>query len=295
MSIQLSYSAANKYNESPRAYYLHYLLRLRPAQVGSALVFGNAIDVGLNQLLKPSSDADPKDLFDDALIKQTINGEIVDLRTSDLIKYSKADLDEGIFTDEDRELLKRYNKNWISLRRKGHLIIDAYKEQILPRFKEVFAVQRFVKLDNEIGDSFIGYVDLIARWEDDKIYIFDHKTSSIKYAEDSAQTSQQLATYFEGVGHEFKVDGVGYIVIPKNFRKKKEPKIPIEVILGNVDEVIVQETFDMYDKALNGIKLGEFHCNPKACCATPWGCAYKRYCESNGRDLTGLVKLPDKK
>ena len=50
--VKLSYTANAKYQLSPRAYYLHYLLKLREEKVGSALAFGNAMDLAINSMLK---------------------------------------------------------------------------------------------------------------------------------------------------------------------------------------------------------------------------------------------------
>lgn len=286
--IQLSYSASNRYKMSPRSYYLHYILRLRPEKVGSALVFGSAVDEGLNSLLEGKDS--PESDFLKSWEKADINGVKVDLKTSNLVKYSKSDYDEHILTDEDLSLIQEgLNKSWVSLRRKGLMIIQAYREQIIPRIKKVIEVQKYVKLTNEHGDSFIGWVDFICEWEDGKVYIVDNKTTSIKYKKDSASTSPQLATYFEGVSEEGKVEahGVMYIAVPKKFRKRKKPLIPIEVIIGEVSEELLEETFQEYDESLHGIKMGDFPCT--GCRDNVFGCVYKTYCESDGHDLTGLT------
>lgn len=266
-------------------------MRLRPTETGSALVFGGAVDVGLNSLLIDLRDGHTPDV---ELAKARFDDEFkaTDPHT---IKYSKADKDESILTAEDElDLGESYTvpiEN-LCLIRKGHMIIDAYVEQVLPRLEKVLLVQHEISLTNELGDSLIGVVDLVAQI-DGKTYILDNKTSSIKYAENSADISQQLGTYFEALKDEYKLDGVGFIVIPKNFRKKKEPLVPIEIKLGAVSEAILVETFRLYEKVLDGIKSGKFECS-RNCCRQPWPCTYKTYCDSGGRDLTGL-KYEEKK
>lgn len=239
-------------------------------------------------------------VFQDAWNFGEVNGTIVNLSEPGVIKYSKADYDASILTDDDITDIERLaqDPSWVSLKRKAYMILEAYKEQILPRIKEVKFVQKNIKLDNAQGDSFIGFVDFCAVWEDGRTVIFDNKTSSIKYAEDSASTSEQLATYFEATKEEIKVDAVGYIVLPKKIRKQKLPLVPIEVIIGDVDEKIVNDTFTLYDDVLTGIRLGKFECTRQdegGCCSVPWGCAYKNYCESNGKNLTGLVVHSERK
>lgn len=241
-----------------------------------------------------------KNMFVTAWNYQKVDDKEIDLSGRNTIKYSKSDFDESILIDEDRLETVEEGKdpNWVSLKRKGLMILEAYQTQILPRIKQVLFVQKDIKLENDEGDSFIGFVDFCAVWDDGRTIIFDNKTSSIKYADDSASTSEQLATYFEATRDELKVDAVGYVVIPKKVRKKKEPLIPIEVVIGEIDEKVVNDTFEMYDDVLSGIRLGKFECTrdqEDGCCSAPWGCAYKKYCESNGKDLTGLTFHQERK
>lgn len=117
---------------------------------------------------------------------------------------------------------------WLSLKRKGLILIAAYKEKVLPRIKEVIDVQKYVTLDNGTGDTIRGYVDLIVRWEDDSIVVLDNKTSSMKYEEDSVINSQQLALYKlilndlstkADSGWSHQINKAGYVVLRKNIKK----------------------------------------------------------------------------
>lgn len=261
-------------------------------------MFGNAVDVGLNTLLRNTmpgvEQKNPHEQFMKVWGYTEINGNGVELAKSDLVKYSKSDYDENILTEADKNDIKLgLDKSWVSLRRKGLMIVDAYEKQILSRIKEVIAVQKYVSLSNKDGDKFIGYIDFICRWEDDKVYIVDNKTTSIKYKDDSVSTSPQLATYFEGTVEEFEPDGAMYIAVPKKFRKRKEPLIPIQAITGEISEELIEETFQQYDNTLHGIKMGRFPCT--GCEDNVFGCDYKRYCQSDGEDTTGLVYVPVKK
>lgn len=258
-------------------------MRLRPTDRGSALAFGGAVDEGLNSLLIDKRDG--REIRVD-VAKAMFNVEFKKNNPHE-IKYSKADVDTALFTKE--ELASDQHENdfrFESLIRKGHLIIEAYAEQVIPRLEKVILVQHEISLTNELGDSLIGIVDLVAQI-DGKVYILDNKTSSIKYSEDAVAISQQLGTYFDALQDEYKLDGAGYIVIPKNIRKKKEPRVPIEIKLGNVSENVIDETFEMYESVLDGIKNGRFECT-RNCCKMPWPCPYKNYCDSGGKDLTGL-------
>jgi hypothetical protein len=282
------------------------VLRLREKSLSSALFFGNAIDLAVNFMLNSKRENKEiyldiaQGIFNDAWNFGDVNGVRVNLSEPGVIKYSKADFDDSILTVADKIDIKEHglDPSWVSLKRKASMILEAYKEQILPRIKEVKFVQKDIKLTNEFGDTFIGYVDFCAVWEDGRTIIFDNKTSSIKYAEDAASTSEQLATYFEATKEDLKVDAVGYIVLPKKIRKHKLPLVPIEVVIGDVDENVINETFSVYENVLTGIRLGQFDCTRQdedGCCSAPWGCAYRRYCESNGKDVTGLVFHSERK
>lgn len=309
MGINISYSANEKYNVSPRSWYLHYQLRLREKVMGSALFFGSAMDDALNALImnKFTTDkkVDPVDVFLKSWSRAKIHGKSVNLKKTKLVRYSKADLDLDIIDNaEDQKLLKTANAEWVSLRRKGLMMLEAYEKQVLPHISDLEAVQKYIKIENEDGDKIIGYIDLISKFKvnddvehdldhlkkyNDKLIIFDNKTSSIKYKEDSVLTSRQLATYAEAPDvpdHDYE----GYIVIPKKIRKKKEPLIPIQIIIDKVDHELVDSMFEEYGQTIQGIKLGNFPCT--GCEKSIWGCPYKKYCESGGHDTTGLIIVP---
>ncbi len=293
MAIQLSYSAAQRYLTSPRSYYLHYILKLRPSELSSALLFGNAVDQAVNLLLtqkqeeKPINLEEAKQVFLTEWIGQQVNGKYVDLRRPGVVKFSKADLDESLI--EYSDIPADEARAWHSLYEKGNMILEAYVAQVLPRIQKVLFVQKNIHIKNPDGDAFVGLVDFCAVFEDGKTYIFDNKTSSVKYAANATDESEQLATYYEALRDTLTIDGVGYVVLPKAIRKKKLPLVPIEIMVGPVHEAVIERTFEMYDGVLEGVKLGKFPCTPDKCCSTPWGCSYRRYCESDGQDTTGLV------
>lgn len=298
MGLQLSYSACEKYKTCPLAWYYHYLLRLRPIVVGSALPFGNAMDQALNVLLQQKMDNKPnyviaaKEEFLRNWSMTEINGKKVDLEVGGMIKFSKSDFDKSLVSDTGDS---HRHPSWESLRTKGLMMVSAYADQIIPRIEKVHAIQHKISLKNEAGDEFIGVVDFIATIEG-KVRLMDNKTSSIKYTQTSANEAAQLATYFEACKDEFKLDGVGFVVIPKTIRKKKEPLVPIEMIFGDVDEKLIDKTFREYETVLSGIKNGQF--NPRfhdKCCDSVWGCPYQKFIQSGGVDMTGLEFIKSRK
>lgn len=312
MGIRLSHTANNRYKDSPRSWYLHYILNIRPEKYGSALMFGSAMDLALNTMLENKQKNENKDyieVFERAMKSQEYNGKKIKLATSDKVKYWKSDLDESIWTDEDCRMAITMAPEWVTLRRKGLMMLDAYKEQVLPHLSEIISVQDYVRIDNENGDYIVGWIDFVAKFEPDvtsynynsewekwrgKVIIWDNKTTSQKYKDESVSESPQLGTYFENPTDKYVADACGYIAIPKKFRKNKMPLIPIQIIIDDVSPEVILQTFNSYQETLEGIKLGIFPCTGE-CKKTPWGCDYQKYCDSNGKDMTGLVRVPKKR
>lgn len=215
MNNKLSNSAVDKYLECSLCYKLHYIEGIRPVRQKSALLFGAALDKALNNLLLT------KDL-DESLV--VFESEWASLRV-EMIDFSKSDLDEELIDFyELKELRNEENPSWLSLYHKGLLFIQQYHKDILPKIKKVVAVQEPVSLKNTDGDEITGILDLIVEWKDGKVYLMDNKSSSIKYAIDSAKTGQQLPLYYYITKDKYKLDGIGYIVMSKKINKNKVKK-----------------------------------------------------------------------
>lgn len=121
---------------------------------------------------------------------------------------------------EDQRRFYNY-MNWLSMRRKGHIMIESYYKKVIPRIKEVIKIQGHTKLENSEGDIVNGVLDLILKWEDDKIYLMDNKTSARDYEDDSAARSQQLIGYYHSEKVNYGLNGIGYIVMYKHILKNK--------------------------------------------------------------------------
>ncbi len=284
--MQLSFSAAQKYITSSLSWYLHYQLRLRPVQTGSALIFGSALDSGFNSLLLDKKSGNVPDL---SLAFMEFDKELDSVKTED-IKFSKADGDSsGLSLD--------YQSPKDCLRAKGYILIEEYAAQVLPRIQEVYEIQKEISLTNELGDTFTGIIDLIAKI-DDKILIVDNKSTSVKYAEDAVVNSPQLASYYEAMRNEYKLDGACYITVSKKLRSKKLPRVQIDFVFGSIPEELIEKTFNEYEQVLSGIKQGQFSCSRDqagGCCSMPWPCSYRSYCISGGIDMTGLKYAEERK
>lgn len=297
--IKLSHTSKELYLKSPRAYFYHYHLFLREKVAGSPLFFGSIIETGLDALFKGATLEQAQETFRKNFKSTKVNGNFENLATSNNIRYSKADLDLDVFTEKELKDLEGKSdqfKSWMSLQRKGELLIAAYHKDILPKIKKVIATQQYFSIPNEAGDEITGFADLICEWEDGRLIIPDHKTTSITYPKDAVMTEQygkQTALYYEAFKDKYPIDATGFIVLEKKIRKK-EPRARTDIILGVPPEELIQKTFDEFDDVLYNIKQGEFPCMTPKCDAYGQSCCYKKYCQSGGKDLTGLVKIGKK-
>jgi hypothetical protein len=195
-----------------------------------ALIFGGALDKALNEVLQPTG-ANPYDIFMKDFTYNVINDkdnpEYVPI--SDNVVYAKYDFDKHILNVEDKveinDLIKQYpNKveninNFVCMKRKGFLFIDAFKKKVLPLFRRVIVSQKEIELPGYGGSVVKGYIDFIAEMNDGSIVLFDNKTSRRLYEPDAAKISGQLAIYKNAVKDSIKIDKVGYIVMRKDIEK----------------------------------------------------------------------------
>lgn len=360
---KLSHSQISKYQLCPKSYEYHYIKKIRPKVTSAALIFGSAMDVALNALLTESND-NPEALFERSFRYQKINNIERYIPTHTELVYANADFDSDLLTKDDynhieeqaqKNAIPRYTDylethkilrdkkkqsgldsltfdekkvfnllNWLCLRRKGLLMIDAYRRKVLPRIEKVHAVQEYISLDNAVGDKVIGYVDLIADIKDIGTVILDNKTSSMEYEEDSVLTSPQLSLYMHILEEKYKTRKAGYIVMRKTVIKNKkkicsvcsfdgsgsrhktcsniingkrcdgawtetiDPDIYIQFIVDEIPpqtEHIVLENIDVINE---GIKNKSFHRNLNSCTNHYGGpCPYINLCFKNS--MSGLV------
>lgn len=114
--------------------------------------------------------------------------------------------------------------NWLSMRKKAHLMLDAYIKNILPEIEEVIEVQKQIELKSECGSSVIGYIDAVVKFKHrDELSVMDNKTASQPYAEDSVKTSQQLLLYTYALG----LKHASFAVMLKNIRMNRK-KVCVE-------------------------------------------------------------------
>lgn len=363
MNNKLSHSSTSKYQECPKAYDYHYNHRLRSKLQSAALLFGSAMDKAIESILKKDVN-DPYMVFDGQWQMQEINKKPALLKTCTDIVYAKSDLDFDLLLDEDyaelrtqlefadeEDLRGQYQLindkrekfgiknlttddvklvnmlNWYSLRRKGHLMVSAFIQDILPRITEVLGTQVEVSLDNGQGDAVTGFADMVVRLNGyDKPVILDFKTSSRIYDADSVLVSTQLSLYVHALSDKYENTRLaGYVVVNKNINKNKKkvcsvcgadgtgkrhatcdsvvnkvrcdkpwiitvnPKAWVQFIVNEIPSQLENLVVENIDAINETIKTGKYTRNLNSC-VKPWGpCSFYKKCWANSEE--DLIKV----
>lgn len=360
--MKASHSAIERYSQCSMSYYWHYVRKIRPTWTTSALLFGSAIDLAINELLLKTN-KNPYDTFVNAWTTCKINNEEFYAPTCTKIVYTTKDFDIDLFTHEtyaeisqriksgevkefdyDELVIKKSSSgwnsfsedekkyfnliNWISLREKSKYLIEAYKTDILPKIKNVIAVQKEIKADNGNGDTLVGFIDFVAELEQYGKVILDNKTSANPYKWDKVRTSGQLALYSHMESETFGTKKIGFIVLVKNLKKDKiktcqscghvtesthktcnneienkrcggefttvvRIRAATQIMVEDVLQEMEDQTLDKFDATAIKINAGEFHkVDDVKECLNVYGsrCPFYSLCHEDKMD--GLVELP---
>jgi len=254
--LTLSHSSCSTYKDCPEKYYLSRVDKIKPIQQGASLSFGGAIDHAVQLLLVSFQTLGKLNFkLTDEVLYSVIDTFLTDkdkgwnrILGNTNIKYSAKDYDSSIIDNEDSELInqwaselkvtqdeaiaafkqKKYKGitrqqelmydrlNWLSLRNKGVLMLQAFMRDIVPNIEEVVCVQEKIEGEVSEGVDVVGYLDFVLRYKGyDRPIVFDLKTSAMMYEDDDAKLSDQLMLYLSGVGEKYQTNLVGYIVLLK--------------------------------------------------------------------------------
>ena len=351
---RLSHSQINTYSTCPKKFHYHYNERLREQVTSAALLFGTTLDKTLNPMLEDlkSGKLKPVEHYVSLVQKNWESGEINNtwhkLPESLLIAYADSDFDEEILTPEDllsigarstelgvtaqyQDLAVKKKQfgienlptneaqfinlaNWYCLLRKGELMVKKYYAEVLPKIKSVISVQKKIELNNDDGDSIIGYIDAILDFGDGQgARIVDNKTAARAYEENSANISPQLALYSSSEG----LTKTAFIVMNKSIKKNRvkvcskcsfkaeegarhkscsneisgkrcggewietvNPEATIEIIFGDVHPVFTDHVLDNFEETLKAINVGSYPRNFSNCLAFGRKCAFYGICHT---------------
>jgi hypothetical protein len=137
-------------------------------------------------------------------------------------------MSEEPFTEKDTNPELNSYMNWISLKRKAHLLIKAYQDQIIPEIDKVVVVQQAFSISDGTNGILNGFIDVVLKLISGEVVVLDNKTTSMQYAEDSVKESIQLSIYLkvleimkeEGTYADLLPTHAGYAVLSKKINKK---------------------------------------------------------------------------
>ncbi len=174
---------------------------------------------------------------------------------------------------------------WLTLVEKGYLMVEAYRNQIMPQIFEVYSIQEKISVKNEAGDEITGLIDFTASFvqEPGTMYVCDNKTSSKPYKLSDTAESAQLATYCEYK----QTNKAAYVVIEKKVYAKA-PVIHTQILKDVIPEAIFAQTFTEFEEVVYSINTGAFEKNFKSCFSFGRMCQFYAICKHNNYE--GLIK-----
>jgi hypothetical protein len=322
--LMVSYSAIDTYLSCSEKYRLERILKIVPESINTAFMFGKSVDSASEVIFKPFMEGNPEfdrkemlDRFKTSLTTIDYQGEDIHAPTCLKVKHSKADVQAELLEKEDLKIIQEFiNKSdlevtnisqfidyykdtkvkiedetsiynfiaWHCLYRKGILMLDRLKLWADENISEVKSIQHKIEVENDFGDKLIGYLDLEAVLKfDNKLRTLDLKTATqpkSQYPDDKIASSDQLTIYAN-----FTQKQVGYVILDKEI-KKKEPRVRIRELYGEISEEQLDSVFEKIDLAMEGIRAEKFEKNTNHC--FKFGpCPFINLC--NKGEMKGLV------
>lgn len=276
--MRLSHSAKDRYLSCPMSYKLHYIDRKRSIRTSSALVFGNSVDLALNEMLLTRSMAGAELVFTEDWLQYKDKYHIDFFKSDSDITLLTLQQAEDIDAEQDEEK-KTHLLAWYTLFQKGRAMLDAYYRELLPRIVKVISVQEPVNLvgyddaGNESTDSITGIIDLVAEvmLDDGTVVeaIIDNKTSSQPYPKNCVDKKEQTALY-SVAKPQYEFAAFAVVV--------KKPPFRTQLLIGKPPEELKEQTMQNFLDVLSKINAGHFPQNRKSCFSFASKCAYYSYC-----------------
>lgn len=366
MSFRTSYSQNSTYIQCPKHWEWSYVEKYKGTHEGASIYFGAAVDAAVMSMLeKPGEDFlakfnsrwdtaivnnkpvtmfdNPNIIyantdFDEYVLDKSVDMALlwdwavelkVDFLGRDGVQVYKEILKikKNPYRTTGASELKFFNRaSWLSMKRKGKYLVEAFHNDFYPKIKRVLATQkRATIVDPASGDSIVGVIDMVLELEGyDKPIIFDLKTAAMAYSQEQIDTTEQLTLYAAMCAYEYSTDLVGYVVLPKAIRKdiisncglcghsknskhrtcdnlingtrcngawieSRIPKPEVQVMIQNKTPEQVEELLKDIANIVLGMKNKIVYKNTNKC--ENWygqKCVYYNACHKG--DLSGLVK-----
>lgn len=262
MSIKTSYSQNSTYTQCPKHWHMIYREGWEGSSEGASTYFGSAIDAGVSAMLDGDPDwikvfydrwnkswnfGKSVVIFDNPEIiysYKDFDGEVLedkDFQTLDTwaqqlnlgSKPTKSDClalykeiaskKKNPYKTPTKNEMAFFNRvSWLSMKRKGKLLLQAFNTQFFPKIKRVLSTQQRAQIqDPNTGDTITGFIDMVLEIEGyDKPIIFDLKTAGQPYTQQDIDLTQQLTLYSAMKSGDYNTDLVGYVVLCKNIPKE---------------------------------------------------------------------------
>jgi len=212
--------------------------------MSSALLFGTAIDKACEDYMKERTPLRAREIFKKNWKEQEHNGKLIELHNCTEIEYRDADFDAELLLQSDNESIIKdtvYTNvssiikegkdreriayaNWISLYRKGILMVNKFIEWVDQNISEVLGCQIPIELEDEKGNKVTGLADFVIKVKGyDKPILVDLKTAARYYERGSVKESEQLSLYFFFLKEKFYPDmeRAAYLVLSKQIKKNR--------------------------------------------------------------------------
>lgn len=260
--MKSSYSQNNTYITCPQHWHWSYKEQLKSPDQSAALYFGSAVDDAVMANLEGKDNYmdvfysrwttargygnnPDTPLFDNMEVTYSSSDWDIDVLEPEDIADMKAWLKQLRLTKlgsdpiEIVSLIRKNQRNpwknvsdsqkkflnrcyWLSMKRKGEILINSFITQFKPKIKKVHATQRPGRITTDKGDVIFGYLDFVAEIEGyDKPIIIDLKTAARPYAQSKIDLTDQLTLYYAMAGEQYNTNLVGYVVLSKAINKNE--------------------------------------------------------------------------
>lgn len=314
--MRFSHSSLTDYQTCPKMYKLKRIDKLESIKKGSPLIFGSAIDAASEVIFlryKKNLSEDEKELLKLPPM-EVYTKAMLPYKDSLEVKYSVADLQLELLSEEDLEIAQRYvdlsnleiddwsvfakdcqqilkkdmlglDKEletvynflcWTSLSRKAEFMLELLEDWVSEHVVETHGIQTQIRLED--GDDYIiGLLDIDATVRvDGKVErrVIDIKTASKAYDKDAANTSQQLTIYGESQGNNL----VAFLVMEKSIRKR-EPRARIQYVPGYITDENADKVFESISETIEEVKCDEVYVKNTDSCYNYGKCEFFNLCK----------------
>jgi hypothetical protein len=246
LNMRVSNSQRSLFLQCGKKYKYRYIHKLRPKEKGNALFFGSAFDAASDILINEKDLPKAKERFSElwmaheqnlyckfsktdlelrlyepsdiakleaaagnlnvsnALKAYNTHGNVIDL-IKDIKKMKDQSFTRDLTLEEERFL---HYATVLSMLRKGYLMLESFQRNISPHITGVIGTQVQINAENGLGDSIIGYIDLLCNMSGyklpngriltaDDLVVADVKTAGVTYWAklDDLNNSDQLDSY----------------------------------------------------------------------------------------------------